>query len=181
MKLVTKMRIAFLKALFLFTIAQLAWGVNDQTLTANATQIRLQIVNGCLLNSSANNGVNIGTFNFGGIYATKTAVDAQTTPGNGSILLRCTPGTTAKITLGPGLYGTGVNDRRMRIASGTNTLRYQLYTSAARTTVWDDVTGISIIVNDNTTKTFPVYGRIPAQATPVNGNYSDQVMVTLTY
>lgn len=157
------------------------WAVNDQTLTSAATQIRLQIVNGCLLNGSATNGVNVGTLNFGGIFATNSVADANTTTGSGSIQLRCTPGTTARITLGAGLYGTGINDRRMRIVSGTSTLRYQLYTSPARTTVWDDVTGISIVINDATTRTFPVYGRIPAQITPTSGSYSDQVVVTVTY
>lgn len=166
----------------LFLLVSLpGWAVNDQTLTASATQIRLQIVNGCLLNNSSTNGVSLGTLNFGGIYATTAPVNINTSVGGGSIQIRCTPGTTAKITMGAGLYGTGVSDRKMRLTSGVSTLAYQLYTSSARTTVWDDVTGISILLNDDTTRTFPVYGRVPVQTTPPSGNYSDQVLVTLSY
>lgn len=158
-----------------------AWSANDQTVNSSATQIRLQVVNGCLLNNTSSNGINLGTLHFGSIYATNSITDASTTAGAGSIELRCTPGTTAKITLGAGLYGANVNNRKMRLTTGTSTLNYQLYTSAARTTIWDDVTGISIVLNDDLTKTFPVYGRVPVQATPVSGNYTDQVLVTLSY
>lgn len=166
----------------LFLLAALpVWAVNDKTLTSNPTLIRIEVVNGCLLNNSTVNGLSLGTLNFGNIYATSAATDANTNIGNGSIQLRCTPGTTAKITIGAGLYGSGINNRKMRLGTGMSTLSYQLYTSAARTTVWDDVTGISILLNDDTTKTFPVYGRIPIQATPPSGNYSDQVLVTLSY
>ncbi len=166
--------------LFIF-FALPVWSANDQTLMASATQIRIQIVNGCLLNSSASNGVNVGTLNFGSIFNTNVVRDVTTGTGSGSIELRCTPGITAKITLGAGLYGSGVSNRKMRITPGTATLNYQLYTSAARTTVWDDVTGISIAISDSSTKTFPVYGRIPVQTTPASGNYSDQITVTLSY
>lgn len=157
------------------------WSANDQTLNSSATQIRIQVVNGCLLNSSTSNGINLGTLNFGSIYSTNSITDASTTTGTGSIELRCTPGTTAKITLGAGLYGANVNNRKMRLTTGTHTLNYQLYTSAARTTIWDDVTGVSIVLSDDLTKIFPVYGRVPVQATPVSGNYTDQILVTLSY
>ena len=167
--------------IFMIFFALPVWSANDQTLNATATQIRIQVVNGCLLNSSASNGVNVGTLNFGSIYATNSVTEVSTSVGSGSIQLRCTPGTTAKITLGAGLYGTGVNNRKMRLTTGTSLLTYQLYTSATRTTVWDDVTGVSILLNDDLTKTFPVYGRVPVQATPTHGNYSDQVLVTLSY
>lgn len=170
----------FLVLLSLLT-ALPAWAVNDQTLNSSSTLIRIEVVNGCLLNNTTANGLSLGTLNFGSIYATSAATDANTSVGSGSIQLRCTPGTTAKITLGAGLYGSGVNNRKMRITAGATTLNYQLYTSAARTTVWDDVTGVSVSLSDDTTRTFSVYGRVPVQATPLSGSYSDQVLVTLSY
>ncbi|WP_052417570.1 Csu type fimbrial protein [Cellvibrio mixtus] len=168
-------------SLLLLMIVLPVWAANDQTKTSSATLIRIEVVNGCLLNNTSTNGLSLGALNFGNIYATTAPLNANTATGSGSIQLRCTPGTTAKITIGAGLYGTGVNDRKMRLGVGTSTLNYQLYTSAARSTVWDDVTGVSILLSDDTTRTFPVYGRIPVQATPANGNYSDQVLVTLSY
>ena len=162
-------------------ITSAAWAVNDKTLTSNSTQIKIQIVNGCLLNNVATGNAALGTLNFGDIYKTNTLKDGVTASGNGNILLRCTPGTTAKITLGAGLYGTGTSNRKMRLVSGTSTLNYQLYTSSDRLTVWDDVQGLSIAFSDGATKTFPVYGRVLAQPTPPSGQYTDQILITVSY
>lgn len=162
-------------------IVSASWAVNDKTLTSNATQIKIQIVNGCLLNNVSTGTAALGTLNFGDIYKTNTLKDGVTASGNGNILLRCTPGTTAKITLGAGLYGTGTGNRKMRLVTGTSTLNYQLYTSSDRLTVWDDVQGLSIAFSDSATKTFPVYGRVLAQSTPPSGQYTDQIIVTVTY
>jgi spore coat protein U-like protein len=154
---------------------------NDQTLQSGATLVRIQIVKGCLLNNVATGNASLGSLNFGEIYKTNSLKDGVTVTGNGSILLRCTPGTTAKITMGPGLHGTGINNRRMRLVSGASTLTYQLYTSSDRLTVWDNIQGVSVVFSDDATKTFPVYGRVPAQTTPPSGQYSDQILVTVSY
>jgi len=157
------------------------FALNDQTLTASSTQVKLEVVNGCTLNNVSSGTAALGTLNFGDIYKLNSLRDANTSSGNGNIELRCTPGTTAKITMNAGLYGSNTNNRKMRLNSGSATLTYQLYTSSTRQTVWDDTVGISILFNSDITQSITIYGRVPVQTTPLSGAYSDQILVTVTY
>lgn len=78
-----------------------------------------------------------------------------------------------------------------KMSNGLNTLNYNLYTSPARTQIWGDNTNGSNIVTgkveflrllQNVTVNHPVYGSIPgSQSTVQTGNYSDTVIVTVTY
>ncbi|RYY04630.1 MAG: SCPU domain-containing protein [Gammaproteobacteria bacterium] len=175
-----KQQLIALLILFFFYCAN-TYALNDQTLSAAVTEVKIEVVNGCTLNNVSTGVATVGTLNFGEIYKLNSLRDANTTAGNGNIELRCTPGVTAKITMGVGLYGSDVNNRKMRITSGTATLNYQLYTTAGRTTVWDNTVGVSILFNSDTTQSIPIYGRVPVQTTPLSGPYSDQVVVTVTY
>ncbi len=75
-----------------------------------------------------------------------------------------------------------------KMFKGTDTLSYNLYTNAARTTVWGDGTPgtsvvsyilIPVVLNH---RTDPVYGRVPASQTmTVPGYYSDIITVTVDY
>jgi spore coat protein U-like protein len=168
--------------LILLLFVQLsAQALNDQTLQSSASQVQITVVNGCILNNVASGVAAIGTLNFGNIYKLNAITDAATSVGNGSIALRCTPGTTAKITMDAGLNSSSVNTRKMKLTTGTATLNYQLYTSSARTTVWDNTVGISVVFNADLTQSIPIYGRIPIQTTPTSGSYSDQITVTISY
>lgn len=77
--------------------------------------------------------------------------------------------------------------RRMRSPS-MSALNYNIYTTAARSTVWGDGNGGSLIVTDafalpapHVTRNYPVYGRaLGSQNVPV-GVYSDSIVVTLTF
>jgi spore coat protein U-like protein len=176
------MKQQFKTLLILFLFAPLkADAINDQTLKSSATQVKLEVVNGCILNNTSSGTAALGTLNFGDIYKTTIARDAVTSSGNGNIELRCTPGTTAKITLNAGLYGSNINNRKMRLTTGSATLNYQLYTSSSRQTVWDDTTGISITYNSDIAQSIPIYGRVPVQPTPASGVYTDQLTLTISY
>jgi spore coat protein U-like protein len=91
------------------------------------------------------------------------------------------PATTAytiALSAGSGTYA----DRQM--ASGANTLSYQLYTDASRATVWGDGTGSTATVDgsaDGTGTPHTVYGRVPPQSTAVPGAYADTVTVTVSF
>jgi spore coat protein U-like protein len=75
------------------------------------------------------------------------------------------------------------------MASGTNTLQYNLYTTAALTTVFGDGTGAT--GTDAGTGTgmanalqYTVYGQLPdnaANQASIPGTYTDTVTVTVTY
>lgn len=83
-----------------------------------------------------------------------------------------------------------------QMASGANRLSYNLYTSAARTTVWGDgssgtatvaaYAAGSVIITGNQTRAFDspnltIHGRIPADQTSPLGVYLDTIIVTLTF
>src|SRR6478609_4680501 len=105
------MKQQFTLLLLLFSLlVQAAHAANDQTLQSSPTQIKLEIVNGCILNNTSSGLAALGTLNFGDLYKTTIARDAVTSSGNGNIELRCTPGTTAKITMNAGLYGSNINN-----------------------------------------------------------------------
>ena len=78
--------------------------------------------------------------------------------------------------------GATVNQRKM--ASGaTNTLNYQLYSDAARSTIWGNTTGTDTVTGVGTglAQSLTVYGSIPAaQASPA-GDYQDVITVTVFY
>lgn len=70
-------------------------------------------------------------------------------------------------------------------SAGPDNLRYNLYTSAAASTIWGDGGGSSSIVTAFVTRTTPfnamIYGRIPAQQNIRAGSYSDTIIVTINY
>ena len=106
------------------------------------------------------------------------------TPLQGTTLLRatCTPGTTYNVGLNEGTSpGATVNQRKM--VSGANTLNYQLYSDAARSTIWgntpgtDTVTGVGTgLAVDHT-----VYGAVPAAQVVPAGDYADTITVRIYY
>lgn len=158
----------------------LAIANNDQQLQANPTEIRLEIVNGCELNGQRDSA-NLGTLDFGGVYNLDFAITAETTLGNGSLSLKCTPGTNARIFLNKGTHGTDIDNRVMLNVPSGQTLRYQLYTTPARNIVWDDVVGVSVAFINDDEQLIPIFGTIPVQALPVSGLYTDVVTVTVQY
>jgi spore coat protein U-like protein len=77
-----------------------------------------------------------------------------------------------------------------RLASGANTLNYNLYTNSARTLIWGDGTGGSQIVSSSMnlsngtpqrTRTHTAFGRVPALQDAAVGSYADTLLVTVTY
>lgn len=115
-------------------------------------------------------------------FGTYVPSSAAATDATGSVRVACTNfigGYT--IALGPG--GGSIPTRRM--ASGTATLQYQLYTTAARATVWGNGTGGGVVVSGSClvlcNQTFSVYGRIPARQSPRPGAYVDTITVTVTF
>jgi spore coat protein U-like protein len=73
----------------------------------------------------------------------------------------------------------------MQHTSLSDTLEYNIYTSATRTQVWGDGTHGTTTVNlKNVRKNTPpviVYGKIEPLQNVSTGNYSDQVVVTVMY
>lgn len=84
--------------------------------------------------------------------------------------------------------GSG-NFSQRQLSMGTNKLNYNLYTTAARSTIWGDGTGSTASVSDSylvslgaaTSQDYTVFGRIPMLQNVRAGSYSDNVVVTIVY
>jgi spore coat protein U-like protein len=71
---------------------------------------------------------------------------------------------------------------------GASSLTYNLYTNAARTSVWGDGSAGTTLLSDNVflvvgsnTVNYTVYGRLFAGQDRAAGSYSDTITVTVTY
>jgi len=80
--------------------------------------------------------------------------------------------------------GSGSFSQRV-MKSGSNSLNYQIYTSAVLSTVWGDGTGSTGTVaggnNGLASQTITGYGAIPAGQYVTPGSYLDTITLTLTY
>ena len=85
-----------------------------------------------------------------------------------------------------GANSSALPNRNMKLASGSDLLSYNLYFDAARTQVWGDGTGGTVIWSTagghNPSPSHTVFGKIPANQTSVSvGSYSDTVTMTLNF
>jgi spore coat protein U-like protein len=116
------------------------------------------------------------------------------TPGGGAvtanstITVNCTKSTTFTVGLNPGST-TGDAFTQRLMASGANTLQYNLYTTAALTTVFGDGTGATAMDSGTGTGmanalTYTVYGQVPDNATnqaSLPATYTDTITVSVNY
>ncbi|HZI83930.1 MAG TPA: spore coat U domain-containing protein [Casimicrobiaceae bacterium] len=122
---------------------------------------------------------------------------AGATTGNGTITVACTfdlniDNGLTRVNYTVSLSTGGSNSFVQRLmASGANTLGYNLYTSNAFAQVWGDGTGSTATVSGSlsvnpahtsASNSHTVYGRVPAlQDAAVASNYRDNVTVTVNY
>lgn len=154
----------------LWPLAVLA-GTATGSLTVNAT-----VSSTCLVSSGG------GTLSFGAYDPINTNASAPLQQ-SGTFQIQCTNGLTATILLGQGLNaGSGSTDAApiRNMTNGTSMLNYQLYTTGARSTVWDNASGVSQLTTGQT-QTMTVYGSIPAGQNVTSGSYSDTVVITVNY
>lgn len=125
-------------------------------------------------------GVNFGAY---------SARNASPTDSIGAIKVSCrgTVGDSVSYTvaLSSGASGSFLV-RTMNGAAAA--LSYNLYTDAARSTVWGDGTGNSHAITDGyaltavgVTRTYPVYGRLFVGQNVAVGSYADSISVTVTF
>jgi spore coat protein U-like protein len=113
---------------------------------------------------------------------------AGTLTANTTITVKCTKNSPYTVALNIGAT-TGATMGQRLMASGTNTLQYNLYTTTGLTTVFGDTTAGSATVAGTgagvaTPTTVTVYGQLPDSATnqtAVVGNYTDTITVTVSY
>lgn len=117
------------------------------------------------------------------------------TPGGGALTgstnvsVKCTKNTTFTVALDKGTTTGGTITQRLMSDGGGNTLQYNLYTTAAFTTVFGDGTAGSATLNGTgagvaTAVAIAVNGQLLDNATNQNavpGNYTDTITATITY
>lgn len=142
---------------------------------SSSFQVSATVVSACTVSGT--------TLDFGGAIdplATSTPLDAS-----GTLTVTCTNSTPYSVSLDAGSNAGGPTnfaDRAMK--NGSNTLGYQLYTSAGRSTVWGDGSGGSAPHTGTGTgsdQTLNIYGRLPTLSGVVPGAYTDTVTVTVSY
>jgi spore coat protein U-like protein len=102
-----------------------------------------------------------------------------------TLTVTCSEGTDYSIGLNAGLNaGTpaDVDTRRMTDGNG-NYVQYQLYQDAPGGTVWGNTNLTDTVdsIGTGSSQSFTVHGRVPPQATPPAGAYSDTITATVTY
>jgi len=117
-------------------------------------------------------------------FGSVDTISGSNVDSTGSLSIVCTNGTTWAASAGVGA-GSGATYANRRMTSGGNLLNYNIYTTAARTTVWGNGTsGTGTIPGTGTglTQSVTVYGRVNSGQTSVPvGSYVDTVAVTVTY
>jgi spore coat protein U-like protein len=139
------------------------------TSTATMT-VQMVITATCTVNSAS-------TLNFGTQGVLSTNVDQTST-----VQVTCTNTTPYNIGLNAGT-GTGATVALRKMTSGANTVNYTLYSNSGRTTVWGNTVGADTVAatGNGSAQSYTVYGRVPTQAAPAPGTYTDTITVTVTY
>jgi len=121
--------------------------------------------------------VNASTLNFGAAGVLRSALDATS-----SVTVTCTNSAPYTLALDGGL-SAATNPALRKMTQGAQTITYGLYQDAGRSQPWGDSTGTNTVAGTGSglSQSFTVYGRVPAQATPGPGTYTDTVVVTLSY
>ncbi|MBF7979262.1 MULTISPECIES: spore coat U domain-containing protein [Rahnella] len=134
----------------------------------------------CEAGTTTSGSTSFGTLNFGNYASLTSAINATSAQLAGSIRVKCVNGLAYKIVMDGGSSGVVTARRMVNTTNSAVSLQYNLYTTAARTTVWDNTTGVSNTGN-GADQWATVYGRVPAQTTPAAGVYQDTVNVTVSW
>lgn len=113
-----------------------------------------------------------------------TPVDSD----SGTVYVNCTQDVSAAtVTISASSTTGRFNPRGMKLATGSDVLNYNIYTSSARAAIWGDGTSGTSTVRLRRPPGRPapwvasqiMYGRIPASQNVSAGAYSDHVTVTV--
>lgn len=120
--------------------------------------------------------VSASTLDFGVIGTITQSIDATN-----QLSLVCSAGAAYSIGLDNGRTGNAPDRRQLR--KDRDTVTYGLYRDPGRVLPWGNSEGSDTMGGTGTgaTQRYIVYGRVPIQPSPVPGNYSDTVVVTVTY
>ena len=103
----------------------------------------------------------------------------------GSFTVGCNLFVPYNVGLDAGAWRSDVANRKMKGGTGAQFVNYALYRDAARTQNWGQTIGSDTITGTGFApffvNTHTIYARVPAQVTPANGGYLDNVRIIVTY
>ncbi len=122
------------------------------------------------------------------VFGSYNVFSTSPTTSRGTITLTCNNHPSkpmqATISISPGGSGS-FNPRQMRSSASDGNMNYNLYTDASLTSIWGDGTGGTSTVSGSASRQSPlvstIYGSIPARQNLSAGNYSDNLVVTVTW
>jgi spore coat protein U-like protein len=158
----------YMMAMICFGILLLSINLFASTSSVNVN-ISATVPTNCKFNSSGNN-LFFGTYD----PTSPTPLDVS-----GSAIVRCTKNTSVTLSLNNGLYASG-SQRRMFDGS-TQFINYQIYTTTARTTIWNTTNTVTLVAPSSANQTVTLYGRIPAGQNSGTSGYTDTVTITATF
>lgn len=86
------------------------------------------------------------------------------------------------MTIGLDLGRNASGQTRYMIDSAAHLMNYEIYTTSARSIVWNTTNTVSYLSQSMATATLPVYGRIPGgQDVYTSLSYSDTITVTVNF
>ena len=138
--------------------------------------VSVSVKHSCSMNTTS---MAFGTYD-GVVANASNALEATAT-----VISTCTSGAEALITMNAGASaGSGSADapvRRMTAGPGKY-LDYQIYSDVSGETVWGNtaLTGVAL-TGTGASQTLTVYGSIPSAQMVPQGDYSDQISITITY
>jgi len=152
-------------AVFVFTVSGARAATTTGTFTSTVT-----IEASCEV-------ISTNTLDFGTQGILTSDVDASA-----SFNVQCTDTTTYNIGLNAGSTAGGTVSTRL-MTDGSDTVAYQLFSDAGRTTNWGNTPSVDTVAGtgNGAEQTLTVYGRIPVQDAPAPSTYTDTVTVTVTY
>lgn len=120
-----------------------------------------------------------------GVYDFVTTNNTVPLDATGTVTITCTQDAAVTITLGQGLNadtGSTAAAPLRRVSDGTDFLSYNLYSNAARTSIWGDDATVDVeAVGTGEADPHTVYGRIPGGQNVPSGTYVDTVVATVTF
>ncbi|MFN3944106.1 MAG: spore coat U domain-containing protein [Allosphingosinicella sp.] len=129
---------------------------------------------------TANCTITTSAVSFGSV----NTLSGSNVDGTGGITVTCTNGTSWSASAGAG-SGTGATLASRRMTSGSNLLNYNLFTDAARTSIWGNGTSSTVALTgtgSGTAQNLTIYGRVASgQTSAPAGSYADTVSVTVSY
>lgn len=115
-------------------------------------------------------------------FGSQPGVITANVDSTNTISVTCTNTTPWTVSLSTG--SSAAFDPRTMTGPGGATVDYNIYRDAARTEIWGDGTGGTFTVTgtgNGGTQPQTGYGRVPPQAAPTPGGYSDSITATVTF